>query len=112
MNRTLKYKLDIPGIIALVISVIIMMISNLLLSSIWTEQIKEVYFDTGVVLDRMPEEQFLRIVRMHGADKILFATDSPWEDQADYIARITDYVEDETTREKILGKNAQELLKM
>ena len=46
MNRTLKYKLDIPGIIALVISVIIMMISNLLLSSIWTEQIKEVYFGT------------------------------------------------------------------
>ena len=32
--------------------------------------------------------------------------------EADYIARITDYVEDETTREKILGKNAQELLKM
>ena len=48
MNRTLKYKLDIPGIIALVISVIIMTISNLLLSSIWTEQIKEVYFDTVI----------------------------------------------------------------
>ena len=52
------------------------------------------------------------MIKKHGEDKILFATDSPWEDQADYIARITDYVEDETTCEKILGRNAQELLKM
>ena len=48
MNRTLKYKLDINGIIALVISVIIMMISNPLFSAMWTELIKEVLYDTVI----------------------------------------------------------------
>ena len=47
---------------------------------------KPVYFDTGVVLDTMEEAQFLRIVRNHGADKILFATDSPWAGQKEFVA--------------------------
>ena len=42
---------------------------------------RNVYFDTGVILDRMPQEQFLRMVREHGADRIVFGTDSPWADQ-------------------------------
>lgn len=70
------------------------------------------YTDRKPILERnLNKQEFLSLIKKHGEDKILFATDSPWEDQADYIARITDYVEDETTREKILGKNAQELLK-
>lgn len=71
------------------------------------------YTDKKPILEHnLTKQEFLSLLKKHGEDKILFATDSPWEDQADYIARITDYVEDETTREKILGKNAQELLKM
>ena len=46
---------------------------------------QNVYFDTGVILDRMPEEQFLRMVHMHGADRILFGTDSPWADQKKFV---------------------------
>ena len=42
---------------------------------------RNVYFDTGVILDRMPQEQFLRMVREHGADRIVFGTDSPWADR-------------------------------
>ena len=34
---------------------------------------KDVYLDTAVVLDVIKEDQFLRIVRNHGADKILFS---------------------------------------
>ena len=33
---------------------------------------KDVYLDTAVVLDVIKEDQFLRIVRNHGADKIPF----------------------------------------
>ena len=47
---------------------------------------QNVYFDTGVILNTMPQEQFLRIVHMHGADRILFGTDSPWADQKNFVA--------------------------
>ena len=33
----------------------------------------------------MNQEQFLRIVRSHGCDKILFASDSPWAGQKEYV---------------------------
>ena len=46
---------------------------------------KNVYFDTAFSFEKgiphLEKEQFLRIVEKHGADKILFATDSPWSDQ-------------------------------
>ena len=44
------------------------------------------YFDTAVVLNKkfpvkISQEQFARIVRKHGADKVIFGTDTPWYDQ-------------------------------
>lgn len=46
---------------------------------------KEVYFDTAYVLDKMDSKQFVRMVHSHGADKILFASDSPWAGQEQYV---------------------------
>lgn len=40
-----------------------------------------VYFDLGVILGKVEKNQLLRIIRAHGADKILFATDTPWHSQ-------------------------------
>lgn len=71
---------------------------------------KLVYFDTGVVLDKMPEEQFLRIVRAHGADKILFATDSPWSGQKEFIEILRKMPLTDEEREKIFAGNACRLL--
>lgn len=73
---------------------------------------KDVCFDTGIVLDRMPQEQFLRIVKNHGADRILFATDSPWAGQKEYVAIMRDMPLSEEEKEKILGGNAQKLLQL
>ncbi len=42
---------------------------------------ENVYFDTAYVADEMDEAQFIRIVKNHGVDKILFASDSPWKPQ-------------------------------
>ena len=39
---------------------------------------KDIYFDTSMGFEYFSEEQFLRIVKIHGANKILFASDSPW----------------------------------
>ncbi len=40
---------------------------------------EDVYFDTAFTSDFLESEKFVQIVRSHGAEKILFATDSPWE---------------------------------
>lgn len=73
---------------------------------------KHVYFDTAVVLDRMPEEQFLRIVRTHGSDKILFGTDSPWAGQKEFIQILKEMPLTEEERENIFSGNACRLLKL
>ncbi|MCI8488961.1 MAG: amidohydrolase family protein [Lachnospiraceae bacterium] len=58
----------------------------------------------------LSKEDFVRIVRKHGADKILFATDSPWEAQKDYVQRIDTLPFTEAEKETIFYKNAKELL--
>ena len=60
----------------------------------------------------LSREDFLRIVAKHGEDKILFATDSPWEDQTDYIRRIREYCDNARMSDRILGQNAKELLQL
>lgn len=38
------------------------------------------YFDTAIVSKFMDIEKYRRIIDMHGADRILFGSDMPWED--------------------------------
>ena len=71
---------------------------------------QDVYFDTGVVLDRMPQEQFLRIVRMHGVDRILFGTDSPWADQTNFVKLLNEMPLNEQEKSAIFAENARKLL--
>ncbi len=65
---------------------------------------------TPYLSHNLSEEAFVRIVRKHGANKILFATDSPWESQKDYIARIESMPLAKSEKEQIFSKNAQKLL--
>jgi len=53
---------------------------------------------------------FAGLVKAHGADKILFATDSPWAPQKDYIDFINSCDLDEDDRKLIFGANACRLL--
>ena len=71
---------------------------------------QDVYFDTGVVLDRMPQEQFIRMVRSHGADRILFGTDSPWADQKNFVTILNSMPLTSDEREAIFSGNAMKLL--
>lgn len=41
-----------------------------------------VYLDTSLAMGHVPVEQFVRMVRGHGAEKILYGTDCPWSDGA------------------------------
>lgn len=40
---------------------------------------RDVWLDTAFVADYIVPEQYLRIIRRHGAERILFGSDSPWE---------------------------------
>ena len=71
---------------------------------------QNVYFDTGVILNTMPQEQFLRIVHMHGADRILFGTDSPWADQKNFVALLEHMSLTEEEKAAIFSENAKKLL--
>jgi len=70
----------------------------------------DVYLDTSYVLQYMPKETFVKILDKHGTDKILFASDSPWQDIASLQARLYSFGLDEETMKKIFYKNAEELL--
>ena len=70
----------------------------------------DVYFDTSYVLPEVSEADFKRILNKHGEDKILFATDCPWQDIQKEKDRILSYKLEKETEEKILWRNAADLL--
>lgn len=72
------------------------------------------YMDTAVVLNRrfpvrLDNEQFVRMVRKHGADKILFGTDSPWYDQKQALEDFDNTGLNDDEKKLILGENAKRL---
>lgn len=72
---------------------------------------RDVYFDTAFVQDFMSKEQFMRIVRGHGTDKILFGTDSPWSGQKESVEWLKDLPFSQEEQEQIFVGNAKKLLK-
>lgn len=73
---------------------------------------EDVYLDTAYIVGFITDEMFLKILDKHGADKVLFATDSPWSGQKeslDYLKGL-DVGRDEL--DKILSGNARNLLKL
>lgn len=71
---------------------------------------KDVYLDTAVIFHSIDPEQFIRIMRNHGSDKILFATDSPWAGQKNFVDAVKGLEITEEEKAKVLGKNALKLL--
>lgn len=57
----------------------------------------------------LSDEDFVRIARKHGVDRVLFASDSPWEDQGDYVERMQNTGLTDEEKELIFNKNAQRL---
>lgn len=71
---------------------------------------KNVYLDTAVIFDYIEQEQFIRMMRNHGSNKILFATDSPWAGQKRFADVMKDMPVTEEERKKVLGGNAERML--
>lgn len=74
---------------------------------------KNIYLDTSMGFEYYSKEQFLRIVKNHGAEKILFASDSPWSNAKNEIEHIKSLENlSQNEKEMILGENAKRLLKI
>lgn len=71
---------------------------------------EDVYFDTAYVLRFIGEDNFKTILKKHGADRILFASDSPWSDVKNDVSIIKSFGLCESDERKIFSENARELL--
>lgn len=70
----------------------------------------DVWLDTAVVFGAIEDEQFIRLCRKHGAERILFATDSPWSGQKESVKYLQNLNLTAEEKELIFKENARKLL--
>ncbi len=71
---------------------------------------ESVYFDTSYVLPFIGQGMFEKILAKHGEDKILFATDSPWQNTKNMVDILKSYQLGQSVESKILYENGKNLL--
>ena len=71
---------------------------------------RNVYLDTAYILPEISRELFVKMLEKHGVDKILFATDSPWQSISACVDILRSFSLPQEVEEKILYKNASALL--
>ena len=72
----------------------------------------DMYMDTSMGMNYYPHDQFVRIVKNHGADKILFGSDSPWSRAGEEIEALNSLSLTQEEKDLILHKNAKRILKI
>ena len=73
---------------------------------------EDVYLDTSYVLRFTEQKDFETILKRHGADRILFASDSPWSDIRGDVEIIRSFGLDAEANQKIFCENAKGLLRI
>lgn len=71
---------------------------------------KNVYLDTAYIAGNISEEKAMRIIKKHGADRILFASDCPWHSPKEEMAFINSLDLTREERNMIFVKNAERIL--
>lgn len=71
---------------------------------------EDIWLDTAFTAGYIKEGDFLNILKKHGADRILFATDSPWSGQKETLEFLGGLAIDKEDLNKILGQNAKKLI--
>ena len=67
-------------------------------------------FDLSFTPGMLEDEFLMRIIRTHGADKILFGTDSPWRNQQEEVKKIDSLPLSEKEKSLIFFENAAKFL--
>ncbi|MCK5558731.1 MAG: amidohydrolase family protein, partial [Candidatus Hydrogenedentes bacterium] len=71
---------------------------------------KDVYLGTSFALNHMTPERFRKMVQVHGAEKICFGSDWPWNDQDSELGRIEQSGLGKNTIRQLRTANAAQLL--
>lgn len=71
-----------------------------------------VYIDVSMAVLYAEPDQFQRIIKAHGPDRVLFGTDTPWSSPRAALSQIRALPVSEADLERILWKNAAELLEV
>ena len=73
---------------------------------------QNVYFDLAYSIKRIAKDTLLRIIKNHGSDRILFATDFPWSNQKESAEFVKALPLSENEIENIMYRNAARLLEL
>ncbi len=71
---------------------------------------EDIYMDLSYVFNRASDEQIARIIRNHGPERILFASDFPWQAPSEVLDGLNRLDLSDEQRTMILGTNAARLL--
>jgi predicted TIM-barrel fold metal-dependent hydrolase len=71
---------------------------------------RDVWLDTAYTLGHLPDDEFVRLVRHHGVERVLFGSDGPWTDPAEEAAHLGRLDFTDAELHGLLGGNAEELL--
>lgn len=71
-----------------------------------------VYFDVSYTFDKLDDESIARIIAAHGVDRVLFASDYPWQRPATALAGLRRLGLPAEQEEMILAGNARRLLEL
>ncbi len=69
-----------------------------------------VWLDTAFLYGRIDDGMLIKIIRKHGAERILMASDLPWQRPHDSVKQITELAITEEEKEWIFHKAAENLL--
>lgn len=73
---------------------------------------QNLYFDLSYSMHLMEQDTLVRMIKNHGSDRILFATDSPWSSQQKSVELVRSLPLCDDDIDNILYKNALRLLDM
>jgi uncharacterized protein len=71
---------------------------------------RDIFFDTAFSLQFMGSERMASIITAHGAQRVLFGTDSPWVSHSEALAEIRSLPVSDDDLAAVLGGNAERLL--
>lgn len=71
---------------------------------------KDIYIDTSCVAEFVGKEVFKELLKAHQRDRVLFASDSPWNSLKGAVLNIKNLDIDDEYKEMIFCQNAKKLL--
>ncbi len=73
---------------------------------------EDIWLDTAYCYSLLPRELALQIVKKHGSEHILFASDAPWQSSAHSMEMVESWGLTSWEQDRIFYHNAQELLRL